>query len=549
VDTATRCAHSVQSTSIPGVAQRTGATTYYIEVFPRPDAELGGRRPVFSLSPVPGALDLLVSSELLETVRQIGHGMATAERTQIISSHGRTLTTAEKMQLGDGRASSDDLLRSVRRHSREAQVFDMTAAAAEAGTMISAVLYGAIAASGALPFARAAFEASIVAAGKNAEASRRGFAKAYEIVSALRAERAAVQSAVQTTLAGLATDARPTAPSASASLASAPLESAWPESVLAASTPLASVPHTPAPPTPALPDFPPTTHALIGLGRARMLDYQDAAYAELYLQRMQRVLAAERAADPAGVYGYETTRVTARYLALWMAFDDIVRVADLKSRASRLARVRREVKAGDADLLRIYDHFKPGIPEFAGLLPRRVADALIRWDRRRVARGNPPFAMALKLGTHTVSGLLALRVLARMKGLRRRGSRYAAEQALIERWLAGIDAGAREDWQLGHAIAECGRLIKGYGTTNERGKTNLLHVLDHLATAARFDSPARRAAAIDAARGAALADDAGTALDRALAQHGAPATPVREQPILWVRKRPGAPHDKNRATP
>ena len=63
VDTAIAAGHSVQSTSIPGVAQRTGATTYYIEVFPRPDAELGGRKPVFSLSPVPGALDLLISSE------------------------------------------------------------------------------------------------------------------------------------------------------------------------------------------------------------------------------------------------------------------------------------------------------------------------------------------------------------------------------------------------------------------------------------------------------------------------------------------------------
>jgi indolepyruvate ferredoxin oxidoreductase beta subunit len=64
------------STSIPGVAQRTGATTYYLEVFPVPLAELGGRRPVFSLSPVPGALDALISSELLETARQVGNGMA-----------------------------------------------------------------------------------------------------------------------------------------------------------------------------------------------------------------------------------------------------------------------------------------------------------------------------------------------------------------------------------------------------------------------------------------------------------------------------------------
>ena len=70
--------YPVQSTSIPGVAQRTGATTYYVEIFPIPQRELGARRPVFSLYPVPGALDVLVSSELLETVRQIGNGLGVA---------------------------------------------------------------------------------------------------------------------------------------------------------------------------------------------------------------------------------------------------------------------------------------------------------------------------------------------------------------------------------------------------------------------------------------------------------------------------------------
>ena len=65
VETAVRSGHSAQSTSIPGVAQRTGATTYYVEVFPVADAELGSKRPVFSLNPVPGAIDLLASSELL----------------------------------------------------------------------------------------------------------------------------------------------------------------------------------------------------------------------------------------------------------------------------------------------------------------------------------------------------------------------------------------------------------------------------------------------------------------------------------------------------
>ena len=41
----------VQSTSIPGVAQRTGATTYYVEVYPVALAALGGREPVMSLYP------------------------------------------------------------------------------------------------------------------------------------------------------------------------------------------------------------------------------------------------------------------------------------------------------------------------------------------------------------------------------------------------------------------------------------------------------------------------------------------------------------------
>ena len=130
---------------------------------------------------------------------------------------------------------------------------------------------------------------------------------------------------------------------------------------------------------------------------------------------------------------------------------------------------------------------------------------------------------------------------ASLKGLRRRGHRFAAEQAMIERWLVGVEQGTREHWQLGHEVALCGRLIKGYGTTNERGKDNLLHVLDHLAVAASAGAPPQRAQAIRAAREAALAEEGGQALDQVLVRHGAPARPVRAQPVRFYRKRPGAP--------
>jgi indolepyruvate ferredoxin oxidoreductase beta subunit len=494
VETANAAGHSVQSTSIPGVAQRTGATTYYIEVFPRPDAELGGRTPVFSLTPVPGAIDLLVSSELLETARQVGAGMASADRTQVISSTARSLTTAEKMQLADGRAPDEVLKQIVRTHSAQARWIDMTATAQRAGTVISAVLFGAIAASGALPFPAEAYRQTIRAGGRGVDASLRGFDAAFD---ALREASPAIAPA----------GAGPTKHAAPAA--------AW------------------------LREFPAETHAMLGLGHARVLEYQDLRYAVLYRERVARVLAAERAGDPQGANEFAATRETARHLAVWMAFDDIVRVAELKCRAARFARVQGEVRVADGELLRIHDHFKPGVAEFAALLPASFADALQRWDRRRIARGKGTFALPLKLPSHSVIGLVALRVLASLKSLRRRGSRFAAEQSMIERWLAAVERGARDDAALGRELAECGRLIKGYGATNERGKQNLLHVIDHLMQPERFATPAERASAIAAARRAALADDAGKALDQALQRHGAPARPVREQPIQWVRQRPG----------
>jgi indolepyruvate ferredoxin oxidoreductase beta subunit len=473
--TAMRAGYAAQSSSIPGVAQRTGATTYYIEVHPQPLAELGGRRPVFSLSPVPGEIDLLLSSELLETARHVGNGMASADRTLVISSTSRTLTTTEKMTLGDGRSDDAALLTVLQRHARATELMDFNLLARQSGTVISAVLLGAVAASGALPFPRALYEETIREGGLGVTASLRGFAAAFDAITKRREQQAMV------------------------------------EKVLAAA---------PAP-------------DLRTIARERVVKYQDEAYGRLYDERLARIEAAE------GGRAGPVTQEMVRWLALWMAFDDIVNVAGLKLAASRMERVKREVGVKQGELLvGVYDHFKPGLPEFAALLPERLANRVIAWDRRRMARGEEPWALPLKLGAHTIHGALALRVLMLLKGQRRRGHRFALEQKLIEHWLSAVERATREDALLGLALARCGRLIKGYGSTNERGKDNLLHIVDHLAVGTR---PAPdRARLVDTASEAALADDAARKLNETLADAGAPLKAPRPQPIRFHRRKPSA---------
>ena len=96
VESAMAAGFPVQSTSIPGVAQRTGATTYYLEIFPVPIDELGDREPVLPLTPGPGEIDLMIASELLEAGRAMQNGFISPDRTTLIASTHRLYSVAEK---------------------------------------------------------------------------------------------------------------------------------------------------------------------------------------------------------------------------------------------------------------------------------------------------------------------------------------------------------------------------------------------------------------------------------------------------------------------
>ena len=491
VEVAREAGFAAQATSIPGVAQRTGATTYFFEMLPVPLASLSGRRPVFSLNPIPGALDAVVSSELLESARCASNGLPSPDRTVFISSTSRTLTTIERSVPGDGRLDHAALLSLVQSVSREHHLLDMQRIAQDQGTVVSAVMFGALAATGVLPFDKALCQAVIARSGRGTEASQRGFSAAWDIVDQVRTHNAALAGQIAAAVSGSA-------------------------------------------PAAELVNFPVALHDMLSLGVARLREYQGSSYAKRYLDRMQQVLAAERQADPQSMQSYRLSREIARWLALWMSYDDIARVADLKSRASRFERVRREARAGDSDLLAVYDHFKPGIAELAAMLPAALASRLRDWDLQRVAEGKSSWAMPVRLASHTVLGTVMLRLLAATRYVRPLSSRYAQEQQLIGEWISAVTEGAAQDWQLGHELSLCGRLIKGYGDTNDRGRDNLLHILRHLPRGNQ--AATERADAVRRAREAALSDEAGAGLDRVLAEFGAPSRPVKAQPIHWVRR-------------
>ena len=109
-------------------------------------------------------------------------------------------------------------------------------------------------------------------------------------------------------------------------------------------------------------------------------------------------------------------------------------------------------------------------------------------------------------------------MLAKLRGYRPKTFRYQEEQRAIETWLRMIAQAASLSADLALEIAECARLIKGYGDTHKRGTDNYrLIEREVMVPALAGNMPPRQAAeAIANARTAALLDPEGEALAKCL---------------------------------
>lgn len=463
-----------QTTSVPGVAQRTGATIYYIEIVRRRD---GARPPVLALMPVPGDVDLVVAAEWMETGRAILRGLVTPDRTTLIASSQRAYAVAEKEKPGDGTADAASVLEALGVAARRSIVADFARVAESAGSAISASLLGAIAASGALPVGREAF------------------------ANAVRASGVGVRSSLEAFDAGF-------------------------DEVLRGATPPTLRPGKVVPDLPertgigvldALLDrvrreFPAQAQRLVYAGLRHVVDYQDPAYGAEYLDRL-RAIADLDAAHGGAMRGFELTSETARQLARAMAYDDAIRVADLKTRLSRRARVEAELGFDPGrQVMQTTEFFHPRIEEVCASLPAWLGAAIERrpWLAGAIGR---ILCRGRRIRTDTVFGYLQLHLVASRRPGRRATLRHSRESLHVDAWLARVAGTIPRDVHLALEVVRCRALVKGYSDTMARGLSKFDRVLRGA------DMVAGRQDAADwvrRLREAALIDEDGAALDGAL---------------------------------
>lgn len=473
---------TAQATSVAGVAQRTGATIYYIELVSPESRPHPGAEPVLALMAVPGDVDVLIAAELMEAGRAVQRGLVTSDRTTVIASSHRVYSVTEKIVPGSGLAESEPVERLLRQSARQLVIDDMQALAVQNGSVISASLFGALAGSAALPFPQSAFEAAVERAG-------------IGVTGSLAALRAAAELARQPSAltqprpSGLSTAAR-SLPERAASAAVQPLL----DRIRA--------------------EFPAPAWDMLGEGLARVLDYQDLAYGQEYLDRVAAFVP----------FGDANTVVeAAHWIAVAMSYDDMIRVADLKTRPERWRRVRLEVSATEDEVVGTEEYFHPRLPELLGLLPAGLA----RWIGARQTLRDwlaPHLDNGRRLRAFSVRGHLQLRMMAGLRFWRRGNLRHAQEMAHLQQWLDLALKIAPQDLVLATEVLRCRRLVKGYSDTHARGNSRFDRLMQAACALQGRKDAAKELASIHET---ALSDADGKVLERCLQALQLPPSPFR----------------------
>ena len=459
-----------QTTSVPGVAQRTGATIYYVELFDQQQTTSPSQLPVLSLMPMPGDVDIVLASELMEAGRAVVRGLVTPKRTTLIASTHRVYAMTEKSHMADGRVDADQLLDEASKMAKHFIGFDMAKVAQESQSVISAVLFGSLAASKTLPFTKEQFEETIRKGGVGVVQSLKAFAQSYALSQ---------DSTRQVSKKG-----------------SGAKEGAFKLPELTNLHPkikslIERIEHA----------FPLQSHEILLHGVRRLVDYQDPDYAHLFLDRLHGL---KNSFDP---NDSQLMTETARHLALWMTYEDTARVAGLKIQASRFDRVRQEAQVQSDQLVLINEYMHPRVQEIVETLPS-VLGRMVLSSKLLSALLGALTSKGRVIQTSSVRGFLMLSLVATAKHWRRTTLRFKSENEMIEKWLGLAESLGKTDAAKALEWVKCQTLVKGYGDTHARGVKNFNLIYQLVKNKIHIS-----AAQVKELRTAALSDEKGVALN------------------------------------
>ena len=354
----------------------------------------------------------------------------------------------------------------MERSAKRVVTADFQRMAVEAGSVISASLFGALARAGVLPFPRQSFVGVVQDSGRGVEASLRAFEAAL----------ADHQPTDQATETGRMPPRGPIR-----------LVAEWKALEVRVS------------------ELPGPVRQMADTGLRHVVDFQDLLYGKEYLDHLDRFVALDDGA-------FVLSATAAKYLANAMVYDDIVRVADLKTRRTRFARVRKEMRLEAGDVAHITEFMHPRIEEACGTMPAAVGawivarPRLARWLDRRINKGR-------HVRTSGLFWFATLYLIAGLKPWRRGTYRHRVETEHLHKWLDLALSTAPWDRALATEILACRRLIKGYSDTHARGEAKFDKVLGALP--ALKDDP-NAAGMLRRLREAALQDVHGHALEAEL---------------------------------
>lgn len=474
VDLGEHGGYRAQTTSVPGVAQRTGSTIYYIELFPEAAAQAAGKEPVLALMPVPGEVDIVLASELMEAGRAVQRGLVTPDRTTLVASTNRVYSMTEKTAVADARVDSAKVVEASRAAAKVFVQGDFARMAEDSRSVISAALFGALAGTGSLPFARADFEDAVRRGGVGVETSLAAFDAGFRAATEQNGDDAASGDSQGYKVAGAG--------------------KRLPEHAKRIEA-----------------QFPAAGAEILLPAVERLADYQDEAYAAEYLDRLEPIRDADQ---KFGDGSFALLRETARYLALWMSYEDAPRVADLKIRRERFERVRRDARVDARQVLEIHEFLHPRVQEIADMLPAGLGRFLLEtdWARREMEKLTGHGRI---VETTSVHGYLQLYGIAAMRRWRRKSLRFQKEQKSIRQWLELVRELAAENYALAVEAAELPRMVKGYGDTHANGERNYERVMRALPELRKRPDAATN---LKRLREAALMDDTGQKLAEALGE-------------------------------